>query len=356
MTRLDKAKQKLLTSEFDAIYITSEINQRYITDFNFQDGSVLITKEKSYVLTDFRYIEAAKAKVKGDFVILTPNRRENYLLELCRENHVETLAFEEGSLTYAEYVSLGKRLEGITLTEGGNFIEKLRIYKDESEVRDIVAAQRIAEKAFAELLPMIKAGVTETELALELEYKMRRLGADDISFETICVSGSASALPHGEPRPVPIEKGFLTFDFGALVNGYHSDMTRTVVVGKADDEMKRLYNTVLSAQLAAEEAITEGFHNAEADKIARDIIDGAGYVGCFGHSLGHGVGLQIHEAPGLHGGAGDMTLEVGQIVTVEPGIYIEGKYGCRIEDMMEIIPGGARNLTECPKELIEIEM
>lgn len=354
MTRLEKAKAKLMTCDFDALYISSEINQRYITDFNFSDGSVLITKEKSYVITDFRYIEAAKAKVKDDFEILTPNRRENYLLDLCRENNVKTLAFEEGSLTYAEYVSLGKRLEGIKLTEGRGFIEDLRIHKDESEVADIVAAQRIAEKAFAELLPMIKAGVTETELALELEYKMRRHGASDISFETICVSGKASALPHGEPRPVPIEKGFLTFDFGAVVNGYHSDMTRTVVVGKADDEMKRLYNTVLAAQLAAEEAITEGFHNAQADKIARDIINGAGYEGCFGHSLGHGVGLQIHEAPGLHGNAGDAVLEVGHIVTVEPGIYIEGKYGCRIEDMMEIIPGGARLLTECPKELIEI--
>ncbi len=356
MTRLDKAKKKLATSEFDAIYITSEINQRYITDFSFTDGSVLITKEKSYVLTDFRYLEAAKAKVKGDFVILTPNRRENYLYELLRENHVETLAFEESSLSYAQYMSLSKRLDGIKLTEGGNFVESLRIYKDESEVRDIVAAQRIAEKAFAELLPMIKAGVTETELALELEYKMRKLGAEDISFETICVSGAASALPHGVPRPTPIEKGFLTFDFGAVVNGYHSDMTRTVVIGKADDEMKRLYNTVLQAQLAAEEAITEGFYNAQADKIARDIIDGAGYAGCFGHSLGHGVGLEIHEAPGLHAHAGETKLEVGQIVTVEPGIYIEGKYGCRIEDMMEIIPGGARNLTECPKELIEIEI
>lgn len=356
MTRLDKAKQKLMTSEFDAILISSEINQRYITDFSFTDGSVLITKEKSYVLTDFRYIEAAKAKVKGDFVILTPNRRENYLLDLCRENNVKTLAFEENSLSYAEYVSLGKRLPGIELVEGGGFVEKLRIYKDANEVADIVAAQRIAEKAFAELLPMIKAGVTETELALELEYKMRKLGAADISFETICVSGAASALPHGEPRPVPIERGFLTFDFGAVVNGYHSDMTRTVVIGKADEEMKRLYNTVLTAQLAAEEAITEGFYNAQADKIARDIINNAGYEGCFGHSLGHGVGLQIHEAPGLHGNAGEMKLEVGQIITVEPGIYIEGKYGCRIEDMMEIIPGGARNLTECPKELIEIEI
>lgn len=356
MTRLDKAKAKLMSCDFDAIYITSEINQRYITDFNFSDGSVLITKEKSYVLTDFRYIEAARAKVKGDFEILTPNRRENYLLDLCRENHVETLAVEEGSISYAQYISLGKRLEGIKLTEGHGFIEDLRIHKDASEVADIVAAQRIAEKAFAELLPMIKAGVTETELALELEYKMRRHGASDISFETICVSGSASALPHGEPRPVPIEKGFLTFDFGAVVNGYHSDMTRTVVIGKADEDIKHLYNTVLHAQVAAIEAVTEGASNAEIDKIARDIIDNAGYAGRFGHGLGHGVGLQIHEAPSLSAYAGDSKLEVGHIVTVEPGIYIEGKYGCRIEDMVEIIPGGARNLTECPKELIEIEI
>ncbi len=356
MTRLDKAKAKLMTCEFDAIYISSEINQRYITDFNFTDGYVLVTKEKSYVITDFRYIEAARAKVKGDFEILMPKRGDNTLLELCRANNVKTLAFEESSLSYQQYVSLTKRLEGIDLVESGGFIEKLRIYKDADEVADIVAAQRIAEKAFEELLPMIKAGVTETELALELEYKMRRHGAADISFDTICVSGSASALPHGEPRPVPIERGFLTFDFGAVVNGYHSDMTRTVVVGKADDEIKRVYNTVLKAQVSAIEAITEGFHNAEADKIARDIINNAGYEGCFGHSLGHGVGLEIHEAPGLHGGAGDMTLEAGQVVTVEPGIYIEGKYGCRIEDMVEIIPGGARNLTECPKELIEIDI
>ena len=196
----------------------------------------------------------------------------------------------------------------------------------------------------------------ETDIALELEYKMRKLGAEDKSFETIAVSGSASAMPHGVPRRQPIENGFFTFDFGALVDGYHSDMTRTVVVGKADDEMKRLYNTVLEAQLAAEAVITEGFKNADADKTARDIIENAGYHGCFGHSLGHGVGLEIHEAPGLHAHAGDMTLKAGQIVTVEPGIYIEGKYGCRIEDMMLITEGGAKVLTDCPKELIELDI
>lgn len=357
MSRLDRAKEKLAKTNYDALYVTSEVNQRYMTDFAFTDGSVLITHEKSYVITDFRYIEAAKAKVVGDYEIITPDRRAgDFLRELCRENHVKTLAFEEGSMTYAGYKSLASRLDGVELVGVGGFVEDLRMYKEQSEVEKIIAAQRIAEKAFAELIPEIKRGMYETDIALELEYKMRRLGAEDKSFETIAVSGSASAMPHGVPRRQPIENGFFTFDFGALVEGYHSDMTRTIVVGKADDEMKRLYNTVLEAQLAAEAVITEGFKNADADKTARDIIEGAGYHGCFGHSLGHGVGLEIHEAPGLHAHAGDMTLKAGQIVTVEPGIYIEGKYGCRIEDMMLITEGGAKVLTDCPKELIELDI
>jgi len=196
--------------------------------------------------------------------------------------------------------------------------------------------------------------MTETEVAAELEYYMKKHGSEKPSFDTIAVSGTASARPHGVPRPVRLEKGFLTMDYGAVVNGYHSDMTRTIVIGKADADITKLYNTVLEAQCAAIDAITEGVKNADMDKVARDIIDNAGYKGCFGHSLGHGVGLEIHEQPGVSGGMGDATLKVGQIITVEPGIYIEGKYGCRIEDMVLITKGGKRNLTDCPKELIEI--
>ncbi len=355
MTRLDRARAKLAERELDAVYITSEINQRYVTSFSFTDGSVLITKNKSYVITDFRYLEAAKSKVVGDYEIITA-KKGNYLYELCRDNGVQKLGFEDGSISYAGYKSLVDRLPGITLTPAGQFVEELRLYKEPGEVEDIVRAQRIAERAFAELIPEIRRGMYETEVALELEYKMRKLGAEDKSFDTIAVSGSASALPHGVPRNVPIEDGFFTFDFGALVNGYHSDMTRTVVIGKADDEMKRLYNTVLEAQLAAEAVITEGYRNFDADRTARDIIEGAGYHGCFGHGLGHGVGLEIHESPRLSTSAGDAVLRAGQIVTVEPGIYIEGKYGCRIEDMMLITEGGAKLLTDCPKELIELDI
>lgn len=357
MSRLDRARAKLEEKGFDAIYISSEINQRYVTDFSYTDGSVLITREKSYVITDFRYIEAAKSHVVGNYEIITPARGDgNYLYELCTENHVKLLAFEDGSISYAGYKSLVERLSGIALVPAGDFVEELRLCKEPIEVENIINAQRIAERAFAELLPEIRRGMLETELALELEYKMRKLGAEDKSFDTIAVSGSASALPHGVPRQLPIEDGFFTFDFGAVVNGYHSDMTRTVVIGKADDEMKRLYNTVLEAQLAAEAVITEGYRNFDADKTARDIIENAGYHGCFGHGLGHGVGLEIHEAPRLSYGAGDDTLKAGQVVTVEPGIYIEGKYGCRIEDMMLITEGGAELLTDCPKELIELDI
>ena len=311
MSRLDRARAKLAEKGLDAIYISSEINERYVTDFSFTDGFVLITKNKSYVITDFRYLEAAKAHVVGDYEIITAGKG-NYLYELCRDNGVLRLGFEDSSISYAGYKSLADRLPGITLVPAGQFVEELRLYKEPEEVENIIRAQRIAERAFAELLPELRRGMLETEAALELEYKMRRLGAEDKSFDTIAVSGSASALPHGVPRNRPIENGFFTFDFGAVVNGYHSDMTRTVVIGKADDEMKRLYNTVLEAQLAAEAVITEGYRNCDADTTARDIIENAGYHGCFGHSLGHGVGLEIHESPRLSQNTGDMTLAAGR--------------------------------------------
>ena len=182
---------------------------------------------------------------------------------------------------------------------------------------------------------------------------MRKFGAEKTSFDTIAVSGSASSLPHGEPRNIKLERGFLTMDFGALYNGYCSDMTRTIVIGKADDEMKKVYNTVLSAQLAALDFVAAGKSGKDCDKIARDIIYGAGYEGCFGHSLGHGVGMYIHENPRLAGGW-DKPLEVGAIVTVEPGIYIEGKYGVRIEDIVCLKKDGFDNLTRSSKVLIVI--
>ena len=240
---------------------------------------------------------------------------------------------------------------------GSALLDGARQIKDAGEIEKMKRAQAITDAAFEHILNFIDPSRTEIEIALELEFFMRSHGAESVAFQTITVSGSASSLPHGVPRPVKLERGFLTMDYGACVDGYCSDMTRTVVIGKADEEIKRLYNTVLSAQLAALDAAKNGERRGfTLDKIARDVIEDAGYHGAFGHSLGHGVGMYIHEAPRLAPRTPkDELLCSGNVVTFEPGIYLEGKYGCRIEDMAVITDDGIYNFTKSPKELIEIK-
>ena len=352
--RLTSLRQKMAGLGLDAIYVNSAENHLYMSGFDNPDGHLVITREKAYVFADFRYIEAARADSADGFEVCLPGKPT--LNEIVRDCGVKNLGYEDRRMTCSALAGLKKTLDGMGVEfcpVGGMFTE-IRSIKTEDEVESIVAAQRIAEGAFEHIRKVIHYDMTETEVAAELEYYMKKNGSEKPSFDTIAVSGTASARPHGVPRPVKLEKGFLTMDYGAVVNGYHSDMTRTIVIGKADEEIARLYNTVLAAQCAAIEAITEGAKNADMDKVARDLIDNAGYKGCFGHSLGHGVGLEIHEQPGVSGGMGDAVLKAGQIITVEPGIYIEGKYGCRIEDMVLITEGGKRNLTNCPKEMIEI--
>ncbi len=352
--RFLKLRAEMKKLGLDAIYVSSAENHLYMSDFDNPDGWLLIGLEKAYLFADFRYIEAARAEATSLIEVCLPGTPT--LREVCDELGVKNLGYEDRKLTCAGLESIKKALDGagVEFCPVGGLFTEIRSYKTEDEVEDIVAAQKIAEGAFDHIVKTITYDMTEIDVAAELEYYMKKHGSDKPSFDTIAVSGTASSRPHGVPRKVKLERGFLTMDYGAMVNGYHSDMTRTIVIGCADADMKKLYDTVLKAQLAAIEAITEGAKNADMDKVARDIIDGAGYAGCFGHGLGHGVGLEIHEAPNLSSRAGDLTLQVGQIVTVEPGIYIEGKYGCRIEDMVYITAGGKRNLTNCPKELIEI--
>jgi len=356
MTRLELIKREMAEQGIDAIYLTSAENHRYACGFNNPDGQVLITKNKSYVFADFRYIEAAKREVAAGFDVVMPESRETeYIPALLAENEVKSFGFEEDNMTFAHYSRLKEALGDVETVPAAKVMNARRITKTDDEVACIVKAQRIAEAALEELLGRITYDMTEKEVAAELEYLMKRGGAENISFETIAVSGSNSSSPHGVPRNVKLERGFLTLDFGATIDGYHSDMTRTVVIGKADEKMKHLYNTVLKAQTSVLDVITEGAHNREMDKVARDIIDSTEYKGCFGHSLGHGVGLLIHELPNLSPKSPEgLTLHAGEIVTVEPGIYVEGLYGCRIEDMVHITPGGAVNLTAAPKELIEL--
>jgi Xaa-Pro aminopeptidase len=359
MSHLSNLIEKLQKSDAQAALVTSEVNQQYLTGFDFSDGYVLVTLKGSYLLTDFRYIEAARATVGDEFEILMP---EGGVLkkaaELIRENGVTTLLIEEATLSCLAMERIKAMVgDGVTVKNGASaLIDTLRLYKDEGELAAMQKAQNIADAAFAHVLEWLTPNMTEIEVALELEFFMRKNGARSTSFDTIAVSGSASSLPHGVPRNVKLEKGFFTMDFGARVNGYCSDMTRTVVLGKADAEMKKLYNTVLRAQLAALEAAHEGVGCKALDTIARDIIHGEGYVGCFGHSLGHGVGMYIHENPRLSQAAKeDSVLKPGHVVTFEPGIYIEGKYGCRIEDMGAIRADGTLlNFAHSPKEMIEL--
>lgn len=353
--KLTKLRNKMRELSLDAVIVLDELNQHYLSSFAFTDGFLFITLEKAYLITDFRYYEMALNKADKSFEILMPENRRELLNKIIGECDIKTVGFEGGSVSYETYRSYCDGYPQCNFVNIGDAIEVIRQIKTPDEIAKMQKAQDITDAAFASLLKVITPNMTELDVAVELEYAMRKGGADSFAFETIAVSGDASALPHGTPRNVKLRPGFLTMDFGARFEGYCSDMTRTVVIGKADEEIKRLYNTVLRAQTEAIAYLKEGADCGEADKVARDIIDSIPeYKGAFGHSLGHSVGLFIHESPRLYSRGFGRKLKVGEILTVEPGIYLFGKYGCRIEDMVAIEKDGVHNFTHSPKELIEI--
>lgn len=358
MSHLHRLQDALKEAGFDAAIVSEKVNQRYLSGFDFEDGLILVTPKQSYIITDFRYAEAAQEKASGEWTVVIP--KEGQLLcvaGLLSDNVCRRIAVEESNLSLATYERYRSILCDFELASGASAIlSELRLFKDEEELSIIERAQHITDAAFSHILSWIRPEMTEIEVALELEFFMRRNGAEGIAFDTIAVSGTNSSRPHGVPRAVKLERGFLTMDFGARVDGYCSDMTRTVVLGKADAEIKKLYGTVLAAQRAALELAHEGVSCREMDRVARDLIDSAGYKGAFGHSLGHGVGMYVHEEPRLSFAAReDSVLTRGHVVTVEPGIYLEGKYGCRIEDMIAVRHDGTIfNFTKSPKELIEL--
>ena len=333
--------------------MTSRVSHRYFTGFDNEDGSLLITQANAYAFEDFRYTEYAEKALAGIYTVIQPKgKRSEWLGELLLQNQVMSLGFEDLSLSVSGYNQLNDDLK-CNLVPIKDMVVSLREVKDEGEIEKINQAQIITDMAFEHILGILSTDITETDVACELEYFMKKHGAEDKSFDTISISAEKTSLPHGVPSNVKLKKGFFTMDFGATVDGYHSDMTRTVCIGKADDEMKKLYNTVLEAQLKALEYLENGGRDCKgADKIARDIIY-KDYEGYFGHSLGHSVGLEIHEMPALSPKS-ERTLVKGNIVTVEPGIYIPQKYGVRIEDMVAICENGIKNFTKSPKNLIEI--
>ncbi len=360
MSKLTQFRTELENIGADAALISSLLNQRYLTSFDYHDGYVLVTRERAFVLADFRYIEAARAALSGsDFEVIQPSGSMMVELSCLLEEHrAEKLIIEESAVSCAELERYKKAFgDGINIFSGASgILSKMRQIKSADELLKIEKAQKITDDAFSHILKYMTPSMTEIEVALELEFFMRKNGAESVAFDTIAVSGSASSMPHGVPRNKKLEHGFLTMDFGAKYEGYCADMTRTVVIGKADAEMKRLYDTVLRAQKAAIEIYREGASCYQLDKCARDIINGAGYEGCFGHSLGHGVGMLVHEDPRLSSAAPkDSFLKRGYVTSVEPGIYIPLKYGCRIEDLLAIdLDGNTVNFTKSPKEMIEL--
>lgn len=356
MTHLELVKKAL--PDDGALIVTSNVNQRWISGFDYTDGYVFVTKKSGFLITDFRYIEAARAEADKGLEVIMPDEGMLARIEkIAADDGVKKIYVEEATLSLVDFDRIKSRIQAVEFENGGSeLLDKFREFKDSSEIEKMKKAQAVTDAAFSHILGYITPERTEIDVALELEFFMRSHGAEGTAFQTIAVSGKASSMPHGVPRNVKLEKGFFTMDFGAKVDGYCSDMTRTVVLGKADNDMKKLYDTVYAAQTAAIEAMINGERGQKKlDAIARDIINNAGYVGCFGHSLGHGVGLYIHEEPRLSPREDEKNmLKPGQVVTVEPGIYIEGLYGCRIEDMVAVLDGGIYDFTQSDKKLIEL--
>lgn len=347
---------ELLPDNVESVLITSDINRRYFTGMKSSAGTVLAFRNKAYLLIDFRYIEKARETVKTAEVIETKELYKE-ISALLRQEGVKNLAIEAMDVTVSRLNVMKKHLKCVDIIETdvlSNSINKLRMIKDEEEMEYIRKAQEIAESAFDDILGFIKEGVTEREIALELDRLMLEKGAEGISFDTIALAGENTSMPHGVPTDKKVKKGeFVLMDFGAVYNGYHSDMTRTVCVGTPDEEMEKIYNIVLTAQEKAIAAAKAGISGKELDGIARRHICDAGYGEYFGHSLGHGVGLEIHEQPNA-APSYEKNLEKGTVITIEPGIYIAGKFGVRIEDFVILTENGCINLTKSAKNIISL--
>ena len=350
--RISRLQETLKSGE--AFWVTSGSNRFYLTGFNSSAGSVLVSSTSAIFFIDFRYFEKAKQTVTSCEVVLY-DKGDKGIYEYCKSSNIKTIFIETAETSISHHKYLSGLFEDIEISDDNVLdvtLNKMRAVKSQQELTFIKQAQSLTEQTLDYILPRIAVGKTEREIMLDMEFFMRGLGAEGVSFDFIVVSGKNSSLPHGVPTDKKIEKGdFVTMDFGAIVNGYCSDMTRTVAVGSINDEQRLVYETTLKAQLAAIEAIKAGKVCGDMDKIARDIIYDAGYKGCFGHSLGHSVGIDVHEAPNLSPN-NQSILEVGNVVTVEPGIYLENKFGVRIEDMVYVTQDGCINLTHSDKSLI----
>ena len=357
MNRIERLREKLKAEKLDGILLLNDSNIRYMSNYTGSDAYAIITEQTSALITDSRYTEQAEEECKFFEVIRWGKPLmglHETIKDVCTKSGIKKMAFERQHVTFEMYEKLSKALPEVELIPTSGLVEDLRSIKDEEEIGCIRKAAKFADEAFVEILKYIKPGVSEKDIERELQYLIKKQGADDVGFPSIVASGKRSSLPHAIPSDKKIEYGdFVTLDFGAMYKGYRSDMTRTIIVGAADDKQREIYEILKAAQVAASKAIKAGVPCKVADASARDYIINAGYGDNFGHGLGHGVGLDIHEEPYLSHSS-EKTLEAGNIVTVEPGIYLPNWGGVRIEDTVVVCENGIEVMTNSSKELIVI--
>ena len=354
-TRLNRFIDSLKIN-IDAAVIMDAANKRYITGLNTDDaGTLVVTRNKSYFIIDSRYIEIAQTSIRDNIEVVLQQELFSQISDIFTQNSVKSFCLENKKTSVWLCEKFKKLIESakcIISVDAGEIINSLRSIKDDTELEFIKRAQSITDDAFDFILGEIKEGKTEKELSLNLEFYMRNNGADATSFDIIFAAGKNSSMPHAVPTDYKIQNGdLITIDFGADFKGYKSDMTRTVAFGSVSDEQKKVYNIVLDAQKAALDKITAGKMCSEIDEIARRYISDRGYGKFFGHALGHSVGLEIHESPNFSPKC-NTVLKEGMVLSVEPGIYIPGKFGVRIEDLVYITKNSSLNLTKSNKSLI----
>ena len=354
MNHLSQITDKLSQYDLDAMLIVSEPGERYAVGFQ-GEGYVLVTQEGSQYSTDGRYIEAAQKQVTGAEVVLTSRERSHLALarDFLAARGLKRVGFEGAAVSVAQHRRWQESFpKGCELIPAQELLDGLRTSKDREELSAMVQAQKITDAAFGEILNYIRPGLTEQEVAARLVYELLRRGARKVSFDPIVAAGANGSMPHAVPGETVIQKGmFVTMDFGCVYDGYCSDMTRTVAVGQPTQEMERVYETVLAAQKAGIAAARAGMPGRELDAAARKVIEEAGYGDYFTHSFGHSLGLEIHESPNASPSE-TRPLPVGTVISAEPGIYLPGRFGVRIEDVLVLEEGGCRDITQSPKNLI----
>jgi len=351
---MEKVRKIMSGKGLDGLIVTGRANTFYLSGFTGSTSYLLISMTKAWLVIDFRYTIQARSQVcEGIEVVEHDSTFLSTLDRIIADEGMESIGFEGNNLSYSEYERFKEKLPHAGRLESiGDEIDLLRVRKDDGEIEIIAEAVRLGDQVFDRVLKLVKPGIAELELAAEIEYQMRKLGAAGPSFATIVAAGERSAMCHAAASSNRIKPGdALILDFGVIYRNYCSDMTRTIFIGDPGEEMKRIYRIVRDAQLAALESLGSGMKARDADKVARDIITLEGYGACFGHSLGHGVGIEIHEEPRLSEKSEDILLD-GMVFTVEPGIYVEGLGGVRIEDMVALVDGKPRNLTCSTKEMI----